>query len=284
MRTFSFRSLALMAGTAGTLLLAAGCQHDKDQAAPDDIISAEDHGAADEENALSSDVLAAAAPQDETLSASASIADTQELARVLPPCATRTYVAETRTLTIDFGATNCLCRDGRYRRGQIVVVFTGADKRRHSGAVVTRVNYFVNDNQHTGTRIFTAKGTDGSLTLDVQNASIITPEGTHAWTSHREYARTAGFGTPQLSDDAYAVTGTAEGTNRKGVSYTATIGQPLVKVFKEGCARHFIAGTVTISNASGRSVLLNYDPTNSQICDNVASVTINGKTRLITLK
>ena len=33
-----------------------------------------------------------------------------------------------------------------------------------------------------------------------------------------------------------------------------------------------------------RVVLLNYDPQNNQACDNIASVTINGKTRLITLK
>jgi hypothetical protein len=284
MRTFNFRSFALTALTASSLLLATSCQHDKDQPAPDDIVSAEDHGAGDEENALTADLISAAGPQDEMQSGSATLSDAQELARVLPACASRTYVAETRTLTIDFGAINCLCRDGRYRRGKIVVVFTGADRHRHSGAVATRVNYFVNDNQHTGTRIFTAKGTDGSFTLDVQNASIITPEGTHSWASHREYTRTAGFGTPQISDDAYTVSGTAEGTNRRGVSYMATIGQPLLKVFTPGCARHFIAGTVNISNSKSRSVLLNYDPTNTQACDNIASVTINGKTRLITLR
>lgn len=284
MRPLTLRSLALTAATAGSLLLATSCQKDKDQAAPDDLISAEDHGAGDEENALTSDLLAAAAPQNETEDNSAAVADGPELARVLPACATRTYVAETRTLTIDFGTTNCLCRDGRYRRGKVVVVFTGADRRRHSGAVATRVNYFVNDNQHTGTRIFTAKGTDGSFTLDVQNASIITPEGTHSWASHREYTRTAGYGTPQISDDAYSVTGTAEGTNRTGVSYTATIDKPLVKVFRAGCARHFIAGTVSIRNTTGRTALLDYDPANNQACDNIASVTVNGKTRFITLK
>lgn len=283
MRTFTLRSLAFSAFTAGAMLLATGCQRDKDQPAPDDIVSAEDHGAGDEENALTSDLLSAAAPQDETESNSAALGDAQELARVLPACATRTYDAEARKLTIDFGPTNCLCRDGRLRRGKIVAVFTGPDRRRHSGAVVTRVNYFVNDNQHTGTRVITNKG-EGSFSIEVQNASIITPEGTHSWRGHREYTRTAGFGTRQIADDAYSVTGTSEGTNRKGVSYNATIEQPLAKVFTLGCARHFVAGTVSISNSRERNVLLNYDPTNSQACDNIASVTINGKTRLITLR
>ena len=282
MRPAPFRSLPLTALLAGSLLLAISCQKDHENA-PNDLVSAEDHGAADEENALTSDLLAAAAPQDETQPNSAALADAPELARVLPACATRRYNAEARTLTIDFGPTNCLCRDGRQRRGQIVVVFTGANLRRHSGAVVTRVNYFVNDNQHTGTRVFTDQG-QGSFALRVQNASIITPEGTHSWTSHREYTRTAGFGTPQLADDVYAITGTAEGTNRKGVSYTATIDQPLRKVLSPGCARHFVAGTVNISNSKGRAALLNYDPTNTQACDNIASVTTNGRTRKITLR
>ena len=283
MRPFSLRSLALMALTASSLLAATGCQKAKDQATPDDIISAQDHSVGDEENALTADLLAAAAPQDEALTSSPATTDAPELARVLPPCARRTYVAETRTLTLDFGLTNCRCADGRYRRGKIVVVFTGADQHHHSRAVAKRVNYFVNDNQHTGTRIFMAKGTEGSFILDVQNASVITPEGTHEWSAHREYTRTAGYGTPQVADDAYTVTGTTQGHNRKGITYMATIGQPLVKVCTPGCARHFVAGTVNISNSNGRSVLLNYDAAGAQTCDSQAAVTVNGTTRIVTL-
>ena len=63
-----------------------------------------------------------------------------EMARLISTCAQRTYVSDTRTLTIDFGSTNCLCPDGRYRRGKIVVVFTGSDLRRHFGAIATRVD------------------------------------------------------------------------------------------------------------------------------------------------
>jgi hypothetical protein len=285
MRTSSLRSLAF-ACLASSLLLTTACKRESDQIAPDDVVSAEDHGSGDEETALSSDILTAAAPQDETVIGSAAVAGTAELGRLIGTCATRTYTAETRTLVIDFGPTNCLCPDGRYRRGKIVVVFTGADLRRHSGATVTRVNYFVNDNQHTATRIFTYLG-NGSFSLDVPSASIILANngGTHSWTARRVFTRTAGFGTPQVSDDEYSITGTSSGTNRRGMSYTANIDRPLIKRFTVGCFRHFVSGTVNIANSKGNTLLLNYDPAGTGVCDNIASVTINGKrTRTITLR
>ena len=284
MRTTSFRSLAFACLASG-LLLTTGCKRDSDQVAPDDVVSAEDHGGGDEETAMSSDVVTAAAPQDETVTGSPAVAGTTEFERIVGRCATRTYTADTRTLIINFGPTNCLCPDGRYRRGIIKVVFTGSDLRRHSGATVTRENYFVNDNQHTATRIFTDLG-NGSFTVDVPSASIIFANngGTHSWTAHRIFTRTAGFATPQISDDEYSITGSALGTNRKGVDYTATIMQPLIKRFTVGCFRHFVSGTVSISNSRSNTLLLNYDPAGTGVCDNIASVTINGgRTRTITL-
>ncbi|MFD1469333.1 hypothetical protein ACFQ48_13970 [Hymenobacter caeli] len=283
MHLFSFRSLAL-AGLASGLLLATGCKRQADMVTPDqDVTTAEDSSDAERETALSTDVLVAAAPQDETQNGSPALAGLADLIRVYGTCATRTYVAATRTLTIDFGATNCLCPDGRYRRGQIVVRFTGLDLKRHSGAVVTRENYFVNDNQHTATRTFTDLG-NGSYSVDVTNGSVIFANngGTHSWTAHRDYARTAGFGTPQVSDDVYSVTGQSAGTNRKGVNYTATITKPLIK--RGDCYKYYVAGVVTLANDKGNTLVLDYDPSGSQACDNTASVTANGWTKIITLR
>ena len=72
MRTASLRSLAFACLASG-LLLATGCNREADQASPDDVVSAEDHGGGDEETALSSDVLTAAAPADETVKNSPAI-------------------------------------------------------------------------------------------------------------------------------------------------------------------------------------------------------------------
>lgn len=285
MTTVPLRLLGLAALTSGLLCFTA-CNKDND-AAPETLESAEDSGNAEDENAALGDMIEVGAPDNEKLS-NGPVREPADVARVWGTCATRTYNAETRTLTIDFGATNCLCPNGKTRRGTIIVVFGGPYRlngvvQAGASATVSLVNYFVNDKQHTGTRIFTSLGS-GSCTLDVQNASVITPDGTHRWTSQRTYTRTAGFGTATIQDDKYQVSGQASGTNRKGVGYTAQIQQPLVKNFALGCARHFTAGTVSISNSKGKSLVLNYDPTGSQACDNIASVTVNGVTRTIRLR
>jgi len=277
-----FRTLVYAALASG-LLLTASCK--RANITSDDVTSAEDQGQGDEENAATADLVEAAAPQDANLSASPSVADATELRSLTAACFTRTYDAATRTLTLDFGPTNCLCADGRYRRGQLTAVFSGP--YRQAGAVVTinRTNYFVNDNQHLGTRVITSLG-DGSFDLSVQNASIIFANngGTTAWSSQRRYTRTAGFGTRTILDDAYSITGSLTGTNRRNVTYTATIKTPLIKKFAIGCARHFVAGTIELANASSQSMLINYDPSGTAACDNIATVTVNGRTRTIYLK
>ena len=163
------RTLAYAALASG-LLLTTAC-HRADVVA-DDVTSAQDAGLGDEENAATADLVDAAAPQDATASASATVADDTELKGLLSGCAKRSYDAASRTLTLDFGPTNCLCPDGRYRRGMLTAVFRGP--YRQAGAMVTinRTNYFVNDNQHLGTRVITNLG-GGSFDLSVQNASII---------------------------------------------------------------------------------------------------------------
>ena len=279
----SLRPFAL-AALAGGLLFTTSCKKDS-VTATDDVVSAQDTGQGDEENAATADFVEAAAPQDASVQNSAPVAGAVELRRLLPECATRSYDAATRTLTIDFGTTNCLCADGRYRRGKLMATFSGTWHENGSKVTVTRENYFVNDNQHLGTRVFTYTG-GGSFTLDVQQASIIfaNGSGTTTWNSLRQYSRTAGFGTPSVYDDAYSITGTLDGTNRRGVSYTAVIVQPLIKKLAVGCARHFVAGTVQVDNSKERTMLINYDPTGTEACDNIATVTINGKTHTIYLK
>ena len=278
LRSFAYAALA------SGLLLTTSCN--RTSVAADDVTSAQDAGQGDEENAATADLVEAAAPQDATNSASAPVADATELKYLLSGCATRTYDAASRTLTLDFGTTNCLCPDGRYRRGVITAVFSGPYRRMGATVTINRTNYFVNDNQHLGTRVITRTDDAGSFALSVQNASIIFANngGTTAWTSQRQYTRTAGYGTATILDDAYSITGSLTGTNRRNISYDATIQSPLIKKFALGCARHFVAGTIQITNSKENSMLVNYDPTGTAACDNIASVTFNGHTYIIYLK
>ena len=278
MLTSRFRSLAL-ACFASAALLTSSCNRNND-ATPDDITTAEDRTEDNSETAMSSDITQMAGPTDPQATSSPNVISEADFQTRFGACATRTFDANTHTLTINFGPTNCMCPDGRNRRGKIVVRYTTDITTRRAGAVVTRENYFVNDNQHTATRTFTDLG-NGSFSVAVTNASIIRANGggTHSWTASWTFTRTFGFNTPQVSDDVYDVTGSSAGTNRNGVGYTTVIVTPLVK--RADCFKYFVQGTVNITNVNNKTMTLDYG---SGTCDNVATVTINGHTRTITLR
>src|SRR5688572_8238639 len=178
----------------GGLLAFSGCNKDEDTDPAEMVVSAEDNARVETEmESVQNFVDAEAADPDlETSNTSKS--------GNLANCATRTWNAATRTLTIDFGPNNCLCKDGKYRRGQIVSVFNGQWRTAGSTVTTTLVNYFVNDNKHTGTRKVTSLGTDNGpnfkYRVDVTNASIEFQDGTtRDWTATREVERTGGHGT-----------------------------------------------------------------------------------------
>ncbi|WP_400192600.1 hypothetical protein [Hymenobacter sp. B81] len=279
MKTTTLHPLVLSALSA-TLLL-AGCSKDKEEFGPNTTVSAEDHADAEGDDAATYEYVDAAAPEDVQRSGSGMLdADDQ---RILFGCASHSYDAPTRTLTIDFGPNGCVGRDGRLRKGQIVAVFSGQHRRPGSSVTTMLVGYSVNGNPRTGTRTVTF--VDGrNFTVTVRNASITTPNGTATWQADRSVTQTAGLTTRSVRDDEYSITGSAAGTNRRGVSFTATIQQPLIKKFQAGCARHFVAGTLQIVTSNERTLLLNYDPAGTQACDNIATVTIGTRTRTIRLR
>jgi hypothetical protein len=201
-------------------------------------------------------------------------------------CATVTLdtVSSPRSVTIDFGTTNCVCKDGRNRRGKINATYTG--RYRASGTVITISfdNYFVNDNQVKGTKKITNNGYNnaGHLVYSVEVTGQINKAnngGTISWTSTRQREWVAGENTPLvLTDDTYSITGTASGTNSSGVSYTINITQPLVRAMS---CRWFESGKLEVTPDGKATRTLDYG---NNGCDANATVTILNKTYPIVLR
>ena len=55
-----------------------------------------------------------------------------------------------KTLTIDFGSTNCTGDDNKNRRGSIVAVYSGPYREAGSSVTITPTNYHVNDHHVEG--------------------------------------------------------------------------------------------------------------------------------------
>jgi outer membrane murein-binding lipoprotein Lpp len=203
----------------------------------------------------------------------------------LSDCVTVTLdtTAFPRQLTIDFGEVNCLCNDGRYRRGMIIVTWTG--RYCEFGTVISHSfeNFYVNDNHVEGSKVVTNMGLNnngnvyftivinGTVTM-ADNTGVIT------WNSSRQRELIQGYDTPGRWDNIYLVTGTASGTRLDGVSWLSEILNPL-RV--EMACRFIVSGTVQITPDNLPSRILDYGDGN---CDNIATVTINGVTYTIHLR
>lgn len=187
-----------------------------------------------------------------------------------------------RVLTIDFGDTNCLCNDGRYRRGKIIVTFNG--RYRHPGTVITHWfdNFFVNDNQVDGIKVLTNMGEneDGNIYFTIEVVGVIHKAnngGTISWNSSREREWILGYQTGNRWDDVYLITGTADGILANGHTWE----QEIINALRvELACRFIVSGTVEIRPESRPVRILDYG---NGDCDNVATVIVNGVTYTIYL-
>ncbi len=204
----------------------------------------------------------------------------------LSSCATVTLdtTVYPRVLTIDFGDTNCLCNDGRYRRGKILVSFTG--RYRKPGTVITTTfdNYYVNDNQVEGTKVVTNNGFNdkGNMSWTITVNAIITlanGEGTISWKSQRTREWTEGYATRRDRwDNVFMITGKSEGQRANGLKWSRVITKPLE--IKLAC-RFIVSGTMEIKVEGKPTRTLDFG--NGE-CDNLATVTVNGETKTIHLR
>ena len=212
---------------------------------------------------------------------------TDESSAVLSSCATITFdtLAAAKTITVNFGITNCLGNDGRNRRGVLVISFTG--KYRDSSTVinVTPQNYFVDDNQVTGSKTITNKGHNAAnhLVYEINaNIQIIRAggAGTISWQCNRQREWIAGESTHSWTDDLYSITGIANGTTSNGNSFTSNITSPLIRNMSISCRRHFTQGVLEHTPSGKATRYIDYG---NGTCDNLATVTINGIVYSITL-
>lgn len=206
---------------------------------------------------------------------------------ILSSCATLTFdSAAVSTITINFGATNCVCNDGRSRRGSLIVTYTGKYKDSLTTITITPKDYFVDNNGVSGSKTVKNLGhnTLGHLVYDItENISITKADnsGTITMDSKRTREWMTGENTLVWSDDKYSITGNASGKNANGRSYTSNITKPLVRDMSIGCRKHFISGTIEHTPANKPKRVIDFG---DGTCDDIATVKINGTTYTITLK
>lgn len=192
-------------------------------------------------------------------------------------CATITHDENStpKVLTIDFGNTNCLCIDGKNRRGQIIVTYIGVYNEAGSEHTITFNDYYVNDNKVLGTKVVTNNGLDlnNKLNYSVEvDGKLIKANSidTIKWLSSRVRTWEEGSSTLNFLDDVYSITGNSSGINSAGISFTANITSPLIV----DLSCHWItSGVIELTPLGKLKRVLDYGTSD---CDANATVSIAG--------
>ena len=182
-----------------------------------------------------------------------------------------------KSVTVDYGSSNCTCNDGKTRRGKIITTFTG--QYIAPGTIITHtpVDYYVNDVKFEGTKTVQNMGTNanGQPYFNVQIDGTATLENGEVvdYTSTRVRTWTTGFNTLlNRFDDEYDITGTSEATFSSGGGYTGFTTSP-IKI-KVGCGFP-VSGTLDITPTDKPVRQINYG---DGTCDYSFTVTVSGYT------
>ncbi|HEX4877115.1 MAG TPA: hypothetical protein VFV31_10620 [Chitinophagaceae bacterium] len=195
-------------------------------------------------------------------------------------------------VTLDFG-TGCVGRDGHFRKGKIVTVYT--NRLIVPGAVATTefVNFFFDSVSVQGVHKVTNTSSPVANTpparqykVEAINAKLTRPNGNFTeWNSLKVITQVEGFATPAPLDDIFRIEGNANGRVKRGallVAWQSTIIEPLMKRFN---CRWIVRGKVRIVrlNLSANSPWIGVLDFGNGDCDNRATITVNGVTHQITL-
>ena len=210
----------------------------------------------------------------------------------LPACLTITVTRPTAApfpvrIELDFG-TGCFIR-GHMRSGKIITEYTNRLIFPNASATTVFQNYKIDSISVQGTHKITNTSTANQrqFTVQVRNARLTRPNGNYSeWNRDRVITQIEGLGTPELHfDDVFSITGHASGTiNRNGLvsTWESIIVAPLIKRFN---CRWIVKGEVKIirRNQSSNSPWIGFLNYGQGVCDNIATLTINGNTHQITL-
>ncbi len=176
-------------------------------------------------------------------------------------------------LTLDWGS-GCTGSDGVTRSGKITISLTGKMGVPGSVATFSFLDFYSDGNKLTGTHTITYTGVDTETNwprFDVHTEAVITFPDNKFITYNSDNIRlfAAGSDTPlNWNDDVWHIMGTASGTTRNGVSWTAETTSSLVK--KVAC-RWFDSGTIVVTPQTGLPATIDFG---DGTCDNKATLTI----------
>jgi hypothetical protein len=200
-------------------------------------------------------------------------------------------------IELDFGTVGCAGPDGHVRRGKIITEYT--KRLINPGAVATTTfeGFYFDSIKVEGTLKTTNTSSPvntqpltRSFKWEVINAKLTRPNGNYIeWNSTKTIEQIEGLLTVDRPiDDIFRINGTSRGKAKRGnllVAWESNTIEPLIKRF---LCRWIVKGkirTVRVNTAASSPwvAVLDFGTGTPPPCDNQATLTINGRTRQITL-
>jgi hypothetical protein len=186
-----------------------------------------------------------------------------------------------KTVVLDFG-TGCEM-NGVTRKGKVITVYSGPLHVPGSKAVTEFDGYQVNDLKIAGRHVVQNTTEPGSnqrrFTRTVESkVTNMSNEVWRTWSGVTVMKQIEGNGTPLWPvDDIYQFTGSRKGENSKGRKWSSETKEPLIKAFT--C--RWISKGILLVRVNDTVAALDFG---NGACDDEATITINGTSKVIKLR
>ncbi len=201
----------------------------------------------------------------------------KELRAIIGDCATVTVDPNDgsypKTITIDFG-DGCEGRDGKLRKGKIVVHLTGPIRRAGSVATITFVDFYLNRAHLEGTKTISnlSEGNTIKFRVEVVGGKVTFPNGRgYSYESVKHKKQVAGMDTRTPRDNVFEITGRAKVIFNNGTTVIIEVADTLIK--KVACP--WITDGTLVIVINNRSFKIDFGFPNNGDCDNKALLTWN---------
>ncbi len=188
-----------------------------------------------------------------------------------------------KTVTIDFGS-GCVCADGKFRSGAVIVFLTGPIRRPGSVMTITLRDFYLNRKHIEGTKTVSnlSENSNIKFTVEVVGGKVTFPSGRgYTYNGLKYVKQIEGGQTRIVRDDVYSIETRSKTEFNNGITVNLNTESPLIK--KVACP--WISDGLLKIKINSRILFLNYGAPNNGDCDDKALLTWdNGnKHRLITL-
>lgn len=188
------------------------------------------------------------------------------------------------TMYIDYGTVGIVDPiDGKTRKGQVTAKFSNSWDSLGTNVTVKLIDYYVktatgaNFVQYACDSMMIGHPSAYTFTNSVIGGKCIAPSWNLGWACSRTVTQTAGMGDTLLTNDIYQYTGNAQGKTREGKNYTVNVTVPVIK---DMSCTWIKQGRIDLTPEGKATRTVDYG---SGVCDDQATLTINGNTFAFTM-